>query len=914
MAEFQGKRVVTRLRVFLSQLRGLVRGRRQDQDIRDQLHAHLEEATEEYLRQGLSPADARRAARIELGNVSGIEEACRDASGRWHHDLGKDLGYGARMLRRNPGFSTVAILSLAVGIAANSAIFTIVNSMLLRPRPIASPEEIVELYTGERERPYETTSYPSYLEFRDRNGVFTGLAAYSIRQFTLGDANHVEQIWGEPVSGNYFDVLGVPLQHGRAFLADEDVVPGRNPVVVLSHGLWRRRFNSDPNLVGQAVTINGQQLTVIGIAPPQYTGAFRGLASEAWVPINMMAALEPATANARLTRLSRWLTLVGRLQPGVTIEQARARFDVLSGEMQANYPKEWRSTEAPGYVRELFVSVLPERDTRLHPGMVSAAYAIAALLSIVINLVLAVACINLANMLLARSVARRKEFAVRLALGAGRFRLIRQLLAESVLLSLLAGALGIVLAAWWLELLLAFMPTLPEGIRLAIDLRLDWRAVAYTIGFSTATGILFGLAPAIQSSRTELSTVLKDESGGFGGDRRKSRIRAALVVAQVAFSLFLLIGAGLMLRSLDKVRPTRLGFSSDSVLVASLTLDEARYDRSRTQEFYRHLSERLSALPGVHAVSMVEGMPGGFMSRSRRSTEIEGYEPGPGESLELDAVVVGAHYFRNMQIPILQGRDFDERDRDGAPCVAIVNEAFARRFFSTSSPLGKRLTKADERCEIVGLVRDNRWQSLNKDLRPFYWLALGQSNPTRISVLVHTAGDPSGQTIEVRRAVHALDPHLPVNDVQTLNEYFGAAAYPFQVLGVVLGGSGVMALLLATIGIYGVVSYTVAQRTREVGIRIALGALRGDILKMIVGQGMRLVTLGLAVGLLLSAALTRVLTSSLFETELLFGVSATDSLTFWGVTLLLVLVALVACCIPAIRATTVDPVEALRYE
>jgi predicted permease len=904
---------VTRLRVFLARLGALVRGHRQDQDIRDQLHAHLEEATDEYLRRGMSPADARRAARLDFGNLAGIEEACRDASGRWHQDLGKDLGYGARMLRRNPGFAAVAILSLAVGIAANSAVFTIVNSMLLRPRPIANPDEIVELYTGERGRPYETTSYPSYLTLRDRNGVFTGLAAYSIRQFTFGDANDVEQIWGESVSGNYFEVLGIAPQHGRAFLAEEDAVPGRHAVVVIGHDLWRRRFNSDPDLVGRTVTLNGLQLTVVGIAPRQYTGAIRGLASEVWVPINMMPALEPAAGQSRLTRLSRWLTLVGRLQPGATIAQARARFDVLSREMQTHYPEEWRSTEY-GYVRELFVSVLPERDTRVHPGMLSGAYAIAGLLAIVINLVLAVACINLANMLLARSVARRKEFAVRLALGAGRGRLIRQLLVESVLLSLIAGAFGIVLAAWWLELLLAFMPSLPEGIRIAVDLRLDWRAVAYTIGFATATGILFGLAPAVQSARTDLSAVLKDESGGIAGDRRKSRIRAALVVAQVAVSLFLLIGAGLMLRSLDKIRPTRLGFSSENVLVASLALDEARYDRTRTQEFHRRLSERLAALPGVQAVSMVEGMPGGFMSRSRRSTEIEGYEPALGESLELDAVVVGPRYFTNMQIPILQGRDFGERDRDGAPCVAIVNEAFARRFFSSTSPLGKRLTKADEKCEIVGVVRDNQWQSLNKDLRPFYWLALGQSNPTRISVLVHTAGDPSGQTTAVRRAVQAIDPRLPVNDVLTLPQYFGAAAYPFQLLGVVLGGSGLMALLLATIGIYGIVAYAVAQRTWEVGIRIALGALRTDIVKMIVGQGMRLVAMGLAIGLLLSAALTRVLTSSLFETELLFGVSATDSLTFSGVTLLLAGVALVACGVPAFRATTVDPVEALRYE
>jgi predicted permease len=539
-----------------------------------------------------------------------------------------------------------------------------------------------------------------------------------------------------------------------------------------------------------------------------------------------------------------------------------------------------------------------------------------------VNLVLLIACINLAGMLLARAVTRRREMAVRLAIGASRFRIVRQLLTESVLLSIIAGAAGILLAVWFLNLIISAIPALPEGIRVALDLRLDWHVVIYTIAFSTITGMLFGLVPALHSSKADVSTVLKDDSSLFTGFYRKSRARMALVVVQVAFSLLLLVGAGLVLRSLEKIRPTRLGFNTENMVVGLVRLDEAKYDRAGTQEFYRQLSERLTALPGVQAASLVSEIPLTFMGGTRSSIDIEGYHPGAGEDMQIAAVLAGPRYFTNMRVPFMQGRDFEERDREGAPCVAIVNEVFGEKYFRGSNSLGRHLMKYGGApnapaipCEIVGVIRDNEWQSLEKQVHPFYALALQQSQRRQFTLVVSSDGGDQASLIgSVRNTIRELDPMIPVADVQTLRDYFSFGLYPFRMLAVVMGGCGVMALLLATLGIYGIISYSVAQRTRELGIRMALGALQKDILRLVIGQGMFLVIVGLASGLVLSFALTRVLTSSLVDLDLPLPVSAIDPLTFAGVTILLALVALIACFIPARRATKVDPIEALRYE
>jgi predicted permease len=810
----------------------------------------------------------------------------------------KDLRYAARMMWKSRIVTVITVISLAVGIAANSAVFSLVNAILLRPRAAANPEQLAEIWVGDSEQPYQTMSYPTYLDLRERNDVFSGLAAYSVAwQFKLSGSTDVEQVWGEVVSGNYFDVMGIRAARGRGFLPDEDQVPNRNPVVVIGHGLWQRRFGADLSVIGSTITINNQPITVVGVAPPEYTGMLRGLASEVWVPAMTMPLLDPSRGERMISgRDSRWVTVIGRVAPGRSFAQARAQVELLTERMRAAHPDEWRRGEGET-AHDLGVVVLPERETRVHPSMRGVAFAFAGLLLVIVAMVLLLACINLASLLFARAVARRNEIAVRLALGAGRARLVRQLVTESVLLTVLAGVFGVLLALWGMRVLMAYLPALPEGIRLGLDVPMDWRVVLYTMVLAAGTGILLGLAPALHGTKAALSSVLRDESSAVTARYRTSRLRTSLVTAQVAFALLLLIGAGLVLRSLRNVSPTSLGFRSENLLVAPVFLDERSYDRASGHRFYRELSERVAALPGVQAVSLVDGMPGGFLSRTRRSMEID------GERVEIDASFVGPNHFTTLGVPFVSGRDFDSRDRDGAPCVMIINEAFARRYE------GRRY-----QCEVVGVIQDDAWQSLLEEPRPFYATPLYQSAQERMTLLVHAAGNPAALIAAVRETIRTLDPKMPVADVQTLGDYFSVALYPFRLLAIVIAAFGVMALLLATIGIYGIVAYSVAGRQREVGIRMALGAGARDILGLIIGQGMVPVAYGMGTGLVLGGMMAFALARLSAAFDMTSGVAATDPLAFVGVSVLVGIVALAACYVPARRAVEVDPVTTLRDE
>ncbi len=836
------------------------------------------------------------------------------------YTLLQDLRYAVRTLWKKPGFALIVIVTLAVGIGANTAVVTIVNAVLFRPRPVAQPERLVELYVGDASHPYHAGAYQDFLIFRDQPEIFSGLAAYHVDQFKLGGAEDVEQVWGEAVSGDYFGLLGVNAIKGRTFLPEEDENPGTHPVAVISHGFWQRRFGADPAVIGQTITLNHQPLTVVGVAPPQYTGMIRGLAIDVWVPLMMVPQLVPQYGLARLnSRGNSWLFMVGRLRPGATLEQARARFDLISRQLREAYPEHWREKhEGSNEVRDKFVTVLAESETRVHPQAHSSVYAAIALILVMINLVMLIACMNLAGLLLARALGRRREIAVRLALGAGRGRVVRQLLTESVLLALAAGAAGTLLATWLTNLLVAFIPALPEGVRLSIDLTIDWRVLAYTFGFSFVVGVFFGLVPALQTSRPDVMAALKEGSEVFTGGYGQSRLRNGLIVGQVALAVLLLTCVGLAVRSLRNISPTRLGFDSENLVVAPLEL-ERQYDRARSQEFYRRLKEQTLALPGVRSVSFVDVVPGGLMGRQRSSIGIEGYAPSAGESMEIDNNTISAGYLTAMNIPVVQGREFDERDRDGAPCVAVVNESFERRYFAGARALGKRLTKFESQtvklsCEIVGLVRDDRVQSLQKEPLPWFAFPLQQSHKASMVMLVHPTGAPESLVPAVRRTIQSIDRDIPVSDVLTLNDTFKPFLFMYRLFGIVVGACGGLAVLLASMGIYGTVSYVVAQRTREIGIRLALGADGRDILGLMIRQGMVRVVYGLGAGLLLALALTRVLASSMFGVDILYGVSANDPLTYVLVSAVLLLVTLLACYIPARAATKVDPLVALRYE
>ncbi len=901
-------------------------------EIVEELSQHLEDRYAESLARGASPEDAHRAALAELSDDELLARELRRVEKQVAPDpitlgtnrrrnmvtgLWQDLRYGARMLMKQPGFTLIAVLTLTLGIGANTAVFSIINAVVFRPRPVTQPERLVELYSGDAG---SSSAYQDFLIFRDQGEVFSGLAAYSLQTFKLGGAEEVEPVFGEVVSGNYFDVLGVKAFSGRTFLPEEDRTPGSHPVAVISHGLWRRRFGADPALIGKTITLNNQALTVIGVAPQQYTGMIRGLAAEVWVPVMMLPQLEPQNGMSLLdSRGNSLFFIVGRLKPEATLERARARFDLISRQLREAYPEAWRQKRAEsGQVREKSVAILPESETRIPPPAHAAVYAFIAIVLTIINLVMLIACMNLANLLLARATARGKEIAVRLTLGANAWRIVRQLLTESLLLSAIAGAAGVLLAMWLMNALTASLPALPEGYRIALDLRLDWRVLLYTLAFSFLVGVLFGLAPALQASRPDVIAALKDGAEVFAGARRQSRLRNGLIVTQVALSVVLLAGAGLVSRSVRNLYPLNLGFDSLNMVVAPIALEERQYDRARSQDFYRRLAERTRALPGVWAVVFVDFLPGG-VGRARRYVKIEGYQPGPGEDMSLDANTIGPGYLTAMNIPITQGRDFDDRDRDGAPCVAVVNEALARRYFAAGQALGKHLTKFREQqpnqfCEIVGVVKDDKFQSLQKEPRPWYAFALTQSHSTRMTMMVHTEGAPENLVFAVRRGIQSLDQTIPGAGVQTLNDKFRPLLYFYRLFGLLVGGCGLLAILLSVIGIYGLVAYAVSRRTREIGIRMALGADKQKILRLVMRQGVIMVSYGLSAGLLLALALMRVLTSSIFPIPILNGVSANDPLTFASIALLLIMVALLACYIPARRATKVDPMVSLRHE
>jgi putative ABC transport system permease protein len=815
----------------------------------------------------------------------------------------RDLRYGARFMVRAPGFALAAIISLGLGIGGNTAIFSLLDALLLTPMPVAEPDRIVTIYTSDfSSTRYGASSYPDFQDFRQRGSAVAEVAAYRLTPVSMNAGSDTEMAFVEAVSGNYFSMLGVGPAVGR-LLVEADDRADASPAVVISHALWTRRFANDPNVVGRTLQFNAHPFTVAGVAAHEFYGGLRGLSVDGWIPMLPSQALSPVGRDPWTTaRGSRGLFLLGRLRPGVSVAQAQAAFEVIGAQLYAEHPRAWRT------IRNVArpVSVVAERDSRVHPDLTGPIAGFMALLMVVVGLVLLTACANVANLLLARAASRTREIGVRLALGSGRARLIRQLLTENVLLAAAGGVFGVLVALWLMSVLMSFKPPVP--IPIGLDLRLDGSVLLFTTLLSIATGLVFGLAPAWHASRTNILPVLKDDASL--GRTRRSRLRRAFVVAQVACSMLLLVGSGLFVRSLLSARSIDAGFDPSNMIVMSVVPEVQGYDQPRGRALYENLLQQLTAVPGVRSATLAESVPLGI-GGSRRGTAIEGYQPQPGEDTETAYNVVGPLYFETMRIPIVRGRSFTDADRASAPAVVIVNEAFARRYWPNADPIGKRLSANGPEGpfrEVVGVTRTGKYNTLGEEPRPFYYLPLWQEYHGTVTLHVKTAGDPRAMMSTVREAIRAVDPTVPVFDVKTMDDQMLVALLPARLAGTLLGAFGLLALLLASVGIYGVMAYSVVQRTREIGVRRALGAQTNNLLRLIVGEGMRLAAIGFAIGLAAAVALTR------FVTSLLYGVTPTDPLTFAGALGILTAAALVACYIPALRALRVDPVTALRCE
>lgn len=807
----------------------------------------------------------------------------------------QDLRYSLRVLLKKPGFTFTVVLTLALGIGANATIFTWIKAVLLEPLPgIEQPEELVEIWGATRNNSALSVSYLDYVDFRDRNEVLSGLIAHQVLPLNLGRSGKPERVWGATVSGNYFDVLGVRAAIGRTFLPEEDRTPNTHPVVVIGHGLWQRRFGSAPNVIGQTVTLNEHGFTIIGVAPKEFGSTSAGRALDVWTPVMMKDYV--ARPHFSLTdRGSRWLMIMGRLRPGSTVARAQASIATIASQLERAYPQ---TNEQMG--------VTVYSLTRSPNSLKRTMQPVLAILMAAVAVVLLIACANIANLLLARASSRRKEFAVRLALGASRRRLVRQMLTESLMLASLGAMSGLALASWTTRSLAAFLP--PYGMVVSFDTRPDAAVLGFTMALTMITTVLFGLAPTLQSSKPDLVGTLKDNTAALGHGQRRVSLRQALVVIQVALSMVALVSAGLFVRSLREANNTDPGFDPKGVLLASFDPFLSGYNDNRGREFYRRLVERIETVPGIQSVSLARRLPLTLSGIAFSTVAIDGYTPGRDEDMRLNYETVGPKYFQTMRIPLVQGRDFDERDHEQAPDVVIINETMARRYWADGDALGKQIKLGKDWLKIVGTAKDAKYRRLSDPPRPFLYLPLLQDYRSNMILVARTAVDPRTVLHTVQAEVAALDPEMPLFDVKTLEEHIGISLFLQRMAATLLSIFGLLALSLAAMGLYGVMAYSVSQRTRELGIRISVGAERRDIFRLILGQGLALSILGLLGGLVAALAVTRLMTS------FLFGVSATDPLTFTSIALLLIGVTLLACYFPARRATRVDPMIALRVE
>ena len=810
----------------------------------------------------------------------------------------QDLRFGIRTLLKNPGFTAVAVLTLALGIGGNATVFSWIRAVLLNPLPgVEHSRQWVAVETVMPNGEYHTSSYPDYRDFRDQNHVFSSLIGFELVAVDMSIRNQAppERVWGLIVTENYFDALGVQPAMGRTFHAEPHQALNSDPYIVLGNGLWQRLFGSDRNIVGRTVHINGHPFTVIGVAPRNFYGTIAGLDAQYFVPMMMQPVVLPGEDLEQ--RSPTFVHIMGRLRPDATIAQAQAEISAIAQHLEKEYPN-------PNTAQGVGVYVAPV--WKAHYGVQDFLRSVLAFLMIVAVLVLLIACVNVANLLLARATVREKEMAVRAALGAGAARLIRQLLVESLLLAFAGGVGGIFLALWGVNLLGAFLP--PAHLPIALAVNVDASVLAFTLILSLVTGLVFGLAPAWQISRVNLNDSLKTSARTTGSGAGGHRLRDVLVVSEMVLATVLLVAAGLLLRSLHKAEAVGPGFNTKEVTLAAFDLRGSGYSDDRAVEFYDHLLDKLRANPAVESASLERFVPLWFTGRGYSTARIENYTPKPNEDMGLDFNVVGPDYFKLVQIPLVAGRDFSEQDRDGAPKVVIVNQTMANRFWPGQDATGHRVRIWGDWRTVVGVARDIKYHRMNEPLEPFIYFPQLQADGTDANILVRSQLPTAAVISAVRSAAQSLDSKVQPLETDSLGGLMQASMFANRTAASLASVLGILGTLLAALGIYGVLSYSVSQRIREIGIRVALGAQRQHVLRLVVGHGLRLALLGVAVGALAASAVTQGMGS------LLFGVSATDPLTFAIVVLVITAVAILAAYIPARRAMRVDPMVALRYE
>ena len=879
----------------MSWLPNIFRRRALYNDLAEEMRLHLEERTEQLIRDGMSRKEAEQAARRAFGNPTVLEERSREVW-QWTtlESIWADVRYALRQLAKSPGFTFTVILSLTLGLGANTTIFTFVNALLLRPPAVVDGERLVEVLEHNSRasgiESYSNLSYPGYVDLRDHNRSLSGFAAFDgdphVVSWSRGGQG--EMVYGQLVSSNFFSVLGLEPVLGRFFPPDEDKGGSGAPTVVISYPFWQRQLGGDRAVLGRVLVLNGAGYTVIGVAPQNFAGVIFGTRHDFWTTLAMTPTL--THDQSRLgSDTSSWLFGVGRLKPGVSKSEAQADLSVLTRTTHSSDPK----------AVPMDAIAFP---LQLMPGPVRGyVAAFTGLLMAAVGLVLLIACANAANLVLARATTRRRELAVRSALGASRFRIIRQALTESLMLSMMGGAGGLLVAYLSIPALLSLTPaTLP----VSIEAPLDWRVFVFALVASLLSGIVFGLLPALRSTRRGLLPALKDDRQLAGP--RRSRLRGSIVVAQITVCLVLLISAGLCVRSLFNARSIDPGFSTHNIAVAHLDPGSLGYTEAQDRQFYQQLLERVRALPAVSSASLSDYLPLGT-SRSVHDVQIDGVNPPPGlDSIPIQEASVAPDYFNTMGVPVLNGRDFLPRDLQPNSGKVIINQAMAAHYWPGRNPVGLRFKDHKQTVEIVGVVKTGKYRSLSEDPLDFMYLPLGSQSQEFLVVRTRTGEE--GALGEIRRVIQSLDPNVVPMEMETISQYMALPLFAAHTTGVLLAVFGSVALLLATIGLSGVVSYSVSQRTNEIGVRMALGADRLGVVRLILKQGMRLTGIGILIGIVLSFAATRVLAG------LLYGIKADDPLTFASVALFLCAVAFISCYVPARRAASIDPMKSLRAD